>query len=90
MRRLVDQQLLIGTISKPTRNPGNYKLAWDARDDHGRVLKAGKYTVYFDSAREHGTYQLMKHEFELGGKSFQQHLKGNTEIKSASINYVHK
>ncbi|MFN5625729.1 MAG: DUF2271 domain-containing protein, partial [Planctomyces sp.] len=39
------------------------KVAWDGRDDKGDLLQSGKYTLYIEAAREHGTYQLMKHPF---------------------------
>jgi thiamine biosynthesis lipoprotein ApbE len=89
-RLLVDDTKLIGTVSKPTRNPGNYKVAWDGRDDHGKVLADGPYTLYIEAAREHGTYQLMKHPFEIGKKDFEVKLKPNEEIGAALIKYHKK
>mgnify|MGYP003345772462 CR=1 FL=1 len=71
-RMLVDETKLIGTISKPTRNPGNYKVAWDGRDDHGKLLTEGNYTLFIEAAREHGTYQLMKLPFEIGKADFEE------------------
>ncbi len=90
VRQLVDDAKLIGTISKPTRNPGAYKVAWDGRDDKGDLLQKGKYTLYIEAAREHGSYQLIKHAFELGAADFHEQLKGNTEISAASIRYTGK
>lgn len=86
MRQLVDEKDLIKTVSKPTRNPGKYKVQWDGRDDSGEQLKAGKYTLLIESAREHGSYQLIRQEFEIG-KSLSKKLKGNAEIPAASIAY---
>lgn len=90
VRLLVDETKLIGTVSKPTRNPGSYKVNWDGRDDHDKLLNPGIYTLYIEAAREHGTYQLIKHSFEIGGKEYEEKLKGNVEIKSASIQYKRK
>lgn len=90
LRLLSDEMKLIGTVSKPTRNAGNYKVAWDGKDDHGKVLKEGKYTLYIEAAREHGTYQLIKYPFELGAKSFEDELKGNVEIKTAKVQFSKK
>ncbi|TWU48006.1 DUF2271 domain-containing protein [Rubripirellula reticaptiva] len=86
LRKLVDDRDLIATVSKPTRNPGKYKVTWDGRDDSGAALKPGKYTLLIESAREHGSYELIKHDFELG-KEFSADLKGNVEIASASVQY---
>ena len=49
LRLLVDDKDLIGTISKPTRNPGNYKVKWDGRDDGGDLLEAGEYVLLIES-----------------------------------------
>lgn len=87
MRLLVDKTDIIDAVSKPTRNPGKYKVEWDGLDDAGKSLKDGEYTLCIEAAREHGTYQLMKHKFELGGKAFEESLKGNAEISSASVKY---
>lgn len=90
MRLLVDQKKLIGTVSKPTRNPGSYKVGWDGSDDHGKPLPDGKYTLYIEAAREHGTYQLMKSPFSLGAGDFELKLEGNVEIQSASMSFKKK
>ncbi len=87
MRRLVDPQDLVATISGATRNPGEYSVTWDGKDDHGQPVKPGTYTLYLEAAREHGTYQLMKHEFSVGGTEFTAAVKGNEEIKGATLEY---
>ncbi|MEI7699438.1 MAG: DUF2271 domain-containing protein [Planctomycetia bacterium] len=90
VRQLVDETKLIGTISKPSRNPGKYKVSWDGTDDLGQLLKDGTYTLYIEAAREHGTYQLMKQPLELGKEDYKHTLKGNVEIGSASVTYHRK
>lgn len=90
VRFLVDPSKLIGTVSKPTRNPGVYKVAWDGTDDHGKLLADGEYTLYIEAAREHGTYQLMKYSFSFGKKEFDEKMKGNVEIKEATFRYKKK
>ena len=51
---------------------------------------AGEYTVSIDAAREHGTYQSIRKQVTIGDKPFAEELKGNVEIKSASIEYRRK
>ena len=85
VRRLAEDKDLLTTLSGATRNPGKYSVVWDGKDDHGIAVKPGTYTLYLEAAREHGTYQLMKHEFEWGGKPFSTELKGNEEIKGATV-----
>ncbi len=87
VRRLAEDKDLVATVSGATRNPGRYSVVWDGKDDHGEPVKPGTYTVHLEAAREHGTYQLLKHEFAVGGQTFTAELKGNEEIKSASLEY---
>lgn len=87
MRRLVDPGDLVGTVSAATRGPGKYHTIWNGLDDQKKPVKAGKYTLYIESAREHGTYQLIRKDLTIGSEPFKADLKGNVEIKAASIEY---
>lgn len=87
MRRLVDPGDLVGTVSAATRGPGKYHAVWNGLDDQKKPVKAGKYTLYIESAREHGTYQLIRKDLTIGLDPFKAELKGNVEIKAASIEY---
>ncbi|QDT11571.1 DUF2271 domain-containing protein [Planctomycetes bacterium K23_9] len=86
MRLLVEDESLIDGMSGATRSPGKYKFAWDGTDNDGKVLPPGEYMFYVESAREHGTYQLIKESIELG-KPFKKSLSGNNEIKSVRLDY---
>jgi thiamine biosynthesis lipoprotein len=88
VRKLADSTDLIGTISSATRGPGEYKAVFDGKDDSGKPLKPGKYTLLIEVAREHGTYQIIRQPLELGSKPIEKtDLKSNVEIKSASYEY---
>lgn len=88
VRKLADQTDLIGTISSATRNAGEYKAVFDGKDDAGKPLPAGKYTLFIEVAREHGTYQLIRHKVNLGNEPIAEtKLKANVEIKAASVEY---
>jgi thiamine biosynthesis lipoprotein len=87
-RKLADDADLIGTISGATRGPGQYKAVFDGLDDAGQPLKAGKYTLYIEVAREHGTYQIIRQSLTLGSAPIPAaNLKPNVEVKSASYEY---
>jgi thiamine biosynthesis lipoprotein ApbE len=73
-----------------TRSAGNYSLNWDGKNDQGQFVKQGKYTVFIEAAREHGTYQLIKQEMNFNGKAQDKPLEGNEEITSASLSYRDK
>ena len=88
VRQLVDDLNLVDAVSSATRNAGKHKVAWDGNDDNGKPLPAGTYTLIVESAREHGTYQIIREKLELGAKAFQRDLKGNAEISAVRVNYV--
>lgn len=89
VRKLADSGTdVIGTVSSATRGPGEYKAVFDGKDDNGKPLKAGKYTLFIEVAREHGTYQIIRQPLELGSKPIEKtDLKSNVEIKSATYEY---
>jgi hypothetical protein len=89
-RKRRDKKELLFTIARPTRPPGQYKVIWDGKDDSGKVLPAGEYTVFVEAAREHGTYQSIRKQVTLSDQPFTEELKGNVEIRSASIEYRRK
>lgn len=86
-RQVVDDTNLVDTVSRATRPPGKYRAVWDGKDDHGKPVKSGKYTIYIEAAREHGTYQVQSKAVTIDDKLFTEELPGNVEIKSATIEY---
>ncbi len=89
-RKLRDKKEIFFTLARPTRQPGKYKVIWDGKDDHKKLLPAGEYTIWIEAAREHGTYQSIRKKVTLADKPFTEELKGNVEIRSASIEYRRK
>ena len=41
------------SIAAATRSPGKYKFDWDGRDDAGKPVAPGPYTIFIEAAREH-------------------------------------
>jgi thiamine biosynthesis lipoprotein ApbE len=88
VRNLAEGTDLSTTISSATRSPGKYTLRWDGKDNAGKPVKPGKYTLLIEASREHGTYGLMRQEINWDGKTPAQFtLPGNKEIASASLDY---
>lgn len=77
----------MSTISSATRPAGNYILKWDGKDDKGKWLNEGDYTIHIEVAREHGTYQIMKQEVKCRKKPERFEIPGNIEVSSASVEY---
>ena len=75
------------SVSSATRAPGKYTLKWDGKDNAGKLVKSGTYTVNIEAAREHGTYQLIRHDVDFSGTPKQFPLPGNAEVSAASLEY---
>jgi FAD:protein FMN transferase len=90
LRAMTGNTDLTGSVSSATRPAGKYTLKWDGKDSQGNLVKSGKYTVFIEAAREHGTYQLMRQEIDFNGEPKQFNLPGNVEIVSASLDYRKK
>jgi hypothetical protein len=87
MRSMAEGSDLVGTISSATRSPGKYTVKWDGKDNQGKLVKAGTYTVNIEAAREHGTYQMMHQEMDFSGSPKTVQLPGGSEIASATLEY---
>ncbi|QDV35264.1 DUF2271 domain-containing protein [Tautonia plasticadhaerens] len=74
-------------IGRSTRPPGEYTITWDGKDDRGNLVPEGKYTVFVEAAREHGTHQVIRAPVEIADQPFAEEFEGNVEIKSAAVEY---
>ena len=80
----------VASVTSATRGAGQYTLVWDGKNDAGEFVPLGKYTVFIEAAREHGTYQLIKQEMKFNGKNQSQELPGGEEMTAASLVYKAK
>ena len=87
IRAMAEGRDITASTASATRPAGKYTLKWDGKDNAGKPVKPGKYVVNIEAAREHGTYQIMRQEVEIGGKAEHFQLTGNQEISSATIDY---
>jgi hypothetical protein len=87
VRAMAEGREILRTVSSATRGPGKYSLKWDGKDNDGKPVKAGKYTVFLEVAREHGTYQLMKQEMDFSGTPKAVKFPANPEVAAASFDY---
>ena len=88
LRAMAEGTEVLGSVSSATRAPGKYTFKWDLKDEQGKPVKPGGYTVCIEAAREHGTYQLMRQPIDLTGTDKQVTVPINgVEVTAAAIDY---
>jgi FAD:protein FMN transferase len=87
IRNLAEGTDISRTISSATRPPGHYVLKWDGKDNAGKLVNAGKYTVVVEAAREHGGYQIERQQMDFNGQPQQAALAAGKEIGTVSLDY---
>lgn len=86
-RKAIEGGDLIASASSATRMPGKYSVTWNGRNDRGKPVAQGNYTLCIEVAREHGTYQIIRTDINIGATPFKKELDGNVEVKGASVAY---
>jgi thiamine biosynthesis lipoprotein ApbE len=87
MRAMAEGSDIPKSLTGATRSPGKYTLKWDGKDNAGKPVKPGKYTVFVEATREHGTDQIMRQEFDFNGTPKQVTLPGGLELAGATLDY---
>ena len=87
LRNMAEGADITSSVSSATRPPGKYTLKWDGKDNQGKLVKAGIYTVCIEAAREHGTHQLLRQDIDFNGRPKQMQLPGNAEMAGISLDY---
>jgi thiamine biosynthesis lipoprotein ApbE len=88
-RKTAEQKELIGVISGATRGPGNYHAHFDGSDNEGNPLPHGKYTLFLEVTREHGTHQLIRQSIDWSDQAIPTtKIEGNVEVSSFSFEYL--
>ncbi len=68
------------TSSGATRAAGSYSVAWDGTDLDGNPVPEGEYTLYVESAREHGPYSITSAPILIGPQGSSVSLADNGEL----------
>lgn len=87
VRNLSEGTDISGTVSSATRSPGSYTLRWDGKDNAGKLVKAGKYTVVVEAAREHGGHSVLRQEFDFNGTPDMKTLPASDELGAVQLDY---
>ena len=77
----------IATVTRPSRQPGQYSATWDGKDDAGNPVARGKYTINIEISREHGGHSLQSIPLTLGAMPVSGDAGGQPEAGPASAHY---
>ncbi|MFN8018453.1 MAG: DUF2271 domain-containing protein [Acidimicrobiales bacterium] len=78
----------LDSVTGATRPAGSYTVTWDGSADAGGRAKQGEYTVFVESAREHGTHSLTSAKITLGTDKATATLDDNGELSAATATYA--
>ena len=87
IRNLTEGGDLSRTVASATRPAGQYSLKWDGKDNEGKLVKAGTYTICVEASREHGTYQVERHEINFGAQPQQFSFPAGVELGAVTLDY---
>jgi thiamine biosynthesis lipoprotein len=77
----------LDTVTRPSRPPGRYTAVWDGKDDAGRPVGQGKYTINIETSREHGGHTYQAIQLDLGARPVSGAAAGGVEAGPAAARY---
>lgn len=78
------------SVTGATRSPGKYTIKWDGKDDSGKLVPQGKYTILIESSKEHGTDEIIRQPMELKKAAKKVNAAGNVEISNVTFDFYKK
>lgn len=87
LRAMSEGSEILKSVTSATRSPGKYAFKWDGKDNGGKLVKEGSYTVLVEAAREHGGYSLVRHEINFNGGPSQAQLPPGGELGAVTLDY---
>ncbi|XID74391.1 DUF2271 domain-containing protein [Alkanindiges sp. WGS2144] len=86
-RRYGRQMDNLDAVAKPSRQPGQYNVVWDGKDEQGKLVNAGKYLVHIETSREHGGHSYQTFELNVAPQGSSQTLPAQAEIGALKLNF---
>ncbi len=80
----------VETVARPTRAPGRYSLVWDGRDQTGRPVAQGRYTIHLEAVREHGGHSYLSTDLDLRAAPVTGAIAGRDELGGVTLRYGKK
>ena len=78
------------SVTGATRNPGKYTIKWDGKNDKGDFVAQGNYTIIIESAKEHGSNEIIRQQMEFKKVAKKATQKGNVEISNVTFDFRKK
>lgn len=85
-----DNRDLVKAVSRATRSPGKYSVVWDGKDDAGKALPQGSYTIKIEVHREHGKDVTQSGKIDCLSETATLKLAENAETKESVVTYGKK
>ncbi len=87
MRALSEGTEILNSVTSATRSPGKYTFKWDGKDNSGKPVKEGLYTVLVEAAREHGGDSLVRREINFNGEPAEAQVPASGELGAVTLDY---
>ncbi|MEO2091771.1 MAG: DUF2271 domain-containing protein [Gemmataceae bacterium] len=83
-----EDKALVKAVTRATRQPGKYEVVWDGKDDAGKALPQGTYTVKVEVHREHGKDVTQTGKLECKTEAAKLTLEKNAEAEETTVEYA--
>ena len=87
LRAMSEGTEILNSVTSATRSPGKYTFKWDGKDNAGKLVKEGRYTVLVEAAREHGGHNVVKRDIDFNGAPVQAQLPAEGELGAVALDY---
>jgi thiamine biosynthesis lipoprotein len=85
-----EDKALVKAVTRATRQPGKYEVVWDGKDDAGKALPQGTYTIKVEVHREHGKDVTQTGKLECKAEAVKLTLEKNAETEETTVEYTKK
>ena len=87
LRAMSEGTEILPSVTSATRSPGRYTFKWDGKDNSGKLVKEGHYTVLVEASREHGGNNVVRKEIDFNGTPSQAELPPGGELGIVVVDY---
>ncbi len=86
-KHMKERPELVRAVTRATRPPGRYQLAWDGLDDAGKPVPSGTYTIRVEMNREHGRHQIRDGKITCGDEQATGSVPAATDFAEVRLVY---